>query len=103
MAKKLVKYEVKKGQYVTIEVDDPNVGLQPAARSYADPEESEEKFREALAQVKPLTEAVIDTLKELGPKQYQLEFGLKLTGKAGIVIASGEIEANFKLTMTWGE
>jgi hypothetical protein len=35
------------------------------------------------------------------PDKVQLEFGVKLTAEAGVVIAKAATEANFKLSLEW--
>ena len=57
---------------------------------------------EALAKLKPSLRKVVDLLKELSPDQTVVEFGLKLGGETGVIIAKGTVEVNFKVTMSWG-
>jgi hypothetical protein len=100
--KRLVEYKLENGQAVTVEVDEPE-DVEPAAAGFPWPrkQEAEVTWEEALKQVKPATEAVIRMIQGLGPKQYQVEFGLTLTAAAGAIFASASAEANFKVTLTW--
>ena len=59
-------------------------------------------LEEALAKLKPSLHKVVDLLKELSPDQTMVEFGLKLGGETGAIIAKGTAEVNFKVTMSWG-
>jgi Trypsin-co-occurring domain 1 len=59
-------------------------------------------LEEALAKLKPSLRKVADLLKELSPEQTVVEFGLKLGGETGAIIAKGTAEVNFKVTMSWG-
>jgi hypothetical protein len=59
-------------------------------------------LEEALARLKPSLSKVVDLLKELSPDQTVVEFGLKLGGETGAIIAKGTAEVNFKVTMSWG-
>jgi hypothetical protein len=60
------------------------------------------RFEEALARVRPATQAVLTSLKDLNqPEEISLEFGLKLHAKTGAVFASVDSEATFKLSITW--
>jgi hypothetical protein len=91
---------------VTVEVDDPSIDPQTAALTWFRPEKIDKKdadFQKAFAHVKPLMETVIEALEGLGRKQYQVEFGLKMAGKLGAVVVSGEAETNFKITVAWGQ
>jgi hypothetical protein len=59
-------------------------------------------LEEALARLKPSLGKVVDLLKELSPDQAAVEFGLKLGGETGAIIAKGTAEVNFKVTVSWG-
>lgn len=59
-------------------------------------------LEEALARLKPSLRKVVDLMKELSPDQAAVEFGLKLGGEYGAIIAKGTAEVNFKVTMSWG-
>jgi hypothetical protein len=58
-------------------------------------------LEEALAGVKPSLIKVMEVLRELAPEQMAVEFGLKLGGETGMIIAKGTAEVNFKVTMSW--
>ena len=59
-------------------------------------------LEEALAKLKPSLHKVVDLLKDLSPDQTVVEFGLKVGGETGVIIAKGTAEVNFKVTMSWG-
>ena len=71
------------------------LGLPVAARAQV-------TLEEALARLKPSLQKVTGLLKELSPDQTVVEFGLKVGGETGIIIAKGTAEVNFKITMSWG-
>ncbi|MGZ4846504.1 MAG: CU044_2847 family protein [Halobacteriota archaeon] len=100
--KRLVEYKLKNGQSVAVEVDMPE-DVRPEATGYSWPtkQEAEMGWEDALEKIKPATEAVIETVQGLGPKEYQVEFGLTFTAAAGAIIASASAEANFRVTLTW--
>jgi hypothetical protein len=58
---------------------------------------------DALAEkIRPVANTLFDALKELNtPQEINLEFGIKLGGKTGIVFASAETECNFKIGLKW--
>jgi hypothetical protein len=60
-------------------------------------------LEEALAKLKPSLQRVIQLLKELSPDQTAVEFGLKLGGETGVIVAKGTAEVNFKVTVSWGK
>lgn len=59
-------------------------------------------LEDALAKLKPSLTKVVALLKEISPDQTAVEFGLKLGGETGAIIAKGTAEVNFKVTMSWG-
>jgi hypothetical protein len=58
-------------------------------------------LEEALAGLKPSLQKVARLLKEMSPNETVLEFGLKIGGETGIIIAKGTAEVNFTVRMTW--
>ena len=58
-------------------------------------------LEEALEKLKPSLHKVVHLLKDLSPDQTVVEFGLKVGGETGVIIAKGTAEVNFKVTMSW--
>ena len=44
---------------------------------------------------------VKDKLVACAPEHFTVEFGVKLGGESGIILAKGTAEVNLKITMTW--
>ncbi len=57
-------------------------------------------LEEALAKLKPSLLKIAHLLKELSP-ETEVEFGLKLGGETGVIVAKGTAEVNFTVRMTW--
>lgn len=99
--KKLIEF----ADGITVEVDDKESG--PVTRSGAGGSEKSDKtdqrFQDALARVKPIAEGVIGKLRDLTvtPDEVNVEFGVKLSAKAGVILASADSEANFKISLKW--
>jgi Trypsin-co-occurring domain 1 len=57
----------------------------------------------ALANIHKVAIGLYETLVKMprAPDTAKFEFGVKLTGGAGIIIASGTAEANLKVTLDW--
>lgn len=54
------------------------------------------------AQIAPVGNALLNSLKDINtPDEINLEFGISLGGKTGIIFASAETEATFKVSVTW--
>lgn len=56
---------------------------------------------EALAKLKPSLQKIVHLLKELSPEETEVEFGLKVGGETGVIVAKGTAEVNFTVRMTW--
>jgi Trypsin-co-occurring domain 1 len=58
-------------------------------------------LEQALAKLKPSLQKIMHTLKELSPDETEVEFGLKIGGETGVIIAKGTAEVNFTIRMSW--
>lgn len=58
-------------------------------------------LEEALTRLKPSLQKVAHLLQEMSPNETVLEFGLKIGGETGIIIAKGTAEVNFTVRVTW--
>lgn len=58
-------------------------------------------LEEALARLKPSLHKVVHLLKDLSPDETVVEFGLKMGGETGVIIAKGTAEVNFTVSMSW--
>ncbi len=64
--------------------------------------EARERLDALVRKIQPVAQTVFGALKELNtPQEINLEFGIKLGGKTGIVFASAETECNFKIGLKW--
>ncbi len=55
----------------------------------------------SLEQLEPVLRTVKDKLVAAAPEHFTVEFGVKLGGETGIIVAKGTAEVNLKITMTW--
>ncbi|WP_324788490.1 CU044_2847 family protein [Streptomyces sp. H51] len=58
-------------------------------------------LREALDRVKPALSQVSATVRELSPDEMEIQFGLKIGGESGVIIARGTTEVNFAVRVVW--
>lgn len=58
-------------------------------------------LEEALGKLKPSLHKVVRVLREMSPDETVVEFGLKIGGETGAIIAKGTAEVNFVIRMSW--
>ncbi|MFI2410375.1 CU044_2847 family protein [Streptomyces sp. NPDC018947] len=65
--------------------------------------DSAHTLQEALAHIRPAVEAVADSVRGLTsrPDSVSVEFGIKLSAEAGVVVAKAASEANFAVRLEW--
>ena len=91
------------GRPIYVEVEDVEEhGEQRVARRKNGVEKAGSRFVDAISQVKPAAEAVLQTFLELNtPDEITLEFGIKFNARAGAILASVDTEATFKVSLKW--
>jgi hypothetical protein len=58
-------------------------------------------LEEALEKLRPSLEKFVESLKNLSPDETTVEFGLRVGGETGLIVAKGTADANFAIRMTW--
>ena len=58
-------------------------------------------LEDAVVSLRPSLSKLFNMLLEVMPGEATVEFGLKMGGEAGLIIAKGTAEVNFKVTMSW--
>jgi Trypsin-co-occurring domain 1 len=104
--KSVVEYDLEAGGSVMVEVDVEDEfaeELVPAATPGEMIAKARTTFEKALGGIEPVAKAVIAKVRalEVAPDEVNVQFGLKLTGEAGYIIASASGEANFTLSLNW--
>jgi hypothetical protein len=101
----LIGFTTGEGTPVLVELtDDRGAGVERAARRPGElAVQAGKNFDAALDVIRPTADAVIAQVAALArpPEEVAVEFGLKLTLKAGAVIASTEGEAHIQVSLTW--
>lgn len=60
-----------------------------------------ETLEQTLDKVRPALHSLSEWAKSAGPDECCVEFGLKLGGEMGVIIAKGTAEVNFVVKLTW--
>lgn len=91
----VVSYTLDDGTAVRFEIE-PSAGFRPAG-----PDEIAGRIREAVAPAVEGARAVLEQVKEAGPDQIEVKFGIKVSGTASWLVARASTEGNFEITLTW--
>ena len=92
------------GGAVLVEADRDDI---PGGLTLASPQPGQAAARAAqslsasLEQLEPVLRTVKDKLVATAPEHFTVEFGVKLGGETGMIVAKGTAEVNLKITMTW--
>jgi hypothetical protein len=101
----LIEVPLETGGCLLVEVDeDLEPGVVRVGRAGEVAATARQTLETSLDQLKPLATAVIDRLRGLAhpPHEVNVEFGVKLTAHAGMVIAASGGEANLTVRLCWG-
>lgn len=100
----LMRVPLSSGGDVTLEVDQRDL---PDDLALASPTPGQVIARmtssldDGLDALKPALEAIVDRLAAAKPREFSVEFGIKVGGEVGVYIAKGTTEVNFLVTMKW--
>ncbi|AQA09581.1 hypothetical protein GTZ78_09280 [Streptomyces sp. SID8361] len=93
------------GTAMRVEVDGPeDSGIDRVGRVADVVSGSAETLQEALTHIRPALEAVARSVRDMAqqPDTVSVEFGIKLSAEAGVVVAKAASEANFSVRLEWG-
>jgi hypothetical protein len=102
--KRIVEFPLDGGGSVFIESDEPELaGTVRVGRADGVPEKAKQTFEQSLETVRTVAGALLAKVDELSdrPDELEIEFGIKLSGEIGAILASAKAEANYAVTMTW--
>lgn len=102
--RRLIQYKLDDSRTILVEVIEPvRGGLAPVGRASDTIVQAQQTLSEALENVRPAAEAIINKLTDLSqvPDEISVEFGLKLSAGAGAVIASVGVECNYIVRLGW--
>ncbi len=97
----VARFELAEGSTVLVEVDDDDLGIKRVSRGRDGVVEAGRRLTEALGSVRDAARESMEVLQTLSPSRIELEFGVKLAGEAGAIIAKTAAEGHFTVTLTW--
>jgi Trypsin-co-occurring domain 1 len=62
---------------------------------------AKQSFEEAASGIRPIAETILGQVSALGPESVSVEFGIKFSAQAGVMLASSAVEGNCKITLSW--
>jgi Trypsin-co-occurring domain 1 len=99
-----MKVPLASGDAVIVEVDRQGIPSDLVLASndpYAVAVKATETLDQVLGKVEPALQAVGAWARSVSPDECCVEFGLKLGGETGIIIAKGTASVNFVVKLTW--
>ncbi|MGH3688195.1 MAG: CU044_2847 family protein [Pseudonocardiaceae bacterium] len=99
--REVVRFGLAEGSTVLVEIDEDNLGIERVSRGRDGVVEVSHRLTEALGSVRDAARESMEVLQTLSPGRIELEFGVKLTGEAGAIIAKTAAEGHFTVTLTW--
>ncbi|MQY14940.1 hypothetical protein SRB5_51160 [Streptomyces sp. RB5] len=97
----LVRFEGPEDSELVVEVIDDTPGLELIGRRDDGLVQARRRLRDSLEATLPTLRSVVDTAHALAPHQLEIEFGMKFTAEAGVVVAKSAAEGHFVLRMSW--
>jgi Trypsin-co-occurring domain 1 len=100
---RFVRMPLEDGGSVVVEVADDGTDVQRIGRERPAVQDAAETLQQALSRVRPAVDAVLDTVRGMAerPDRVTLEFGIRLSAEAGVVVARAATEANFTVSVEW--
>ena len=97
----VMRYQVGDGSSVLVEVDEDTYGVEAVSRTSDGVLEAGQRLESAMGSVRDAAQATLDAFKKLSPETVEVEFGIKLAGEAGALIAKASAEGHFTVRLTW--
>lgn len=101
--KRIVEFPLESGESILIEVDetaqtDDRIGIGNQVIDKAT-----QTFEAALETVKPIANAIITKIGSIKQPadEVEVKFGIKISAQLGAVVASGNSEVNYEITLKW--
>jgi hypothetical protein len=97
----VVRFGLADGSSVLVEVDEESLGIRRVGRTSDGVIEAGRQLTDALGTVSDAARASFEVLRQLNPDRLELDFGVKLSGEAGALIAKTAAEGHFTVKVTW--
>ncbi len=103
--KHLVEFPLEDGDSILVEVDEPLSGAIDDRIGISDEiaQKAKQSFESAISKIQPVANAIIAKVRSLNEPadEVEVKFGLKMSAELGAIIASGNAEGNYEITLKW--
>jgi hypothetical protein len=97
----LVRFDTSDGGVAVVEVSEDLYGRQRVSRKDGTVIDAGRQLEDVLATANPVIHALVTALHGFGADEREIEFGLKLTAEAGVVVAKTAVEGHFTIKLGW--
>ncbi|MEB3180124.1 MAG: CU044_2847 family protein [Nostocaceae cyanobacterium] len=101
--KRIVEFPLENGDSILVEVDeelpeDDRIGLRDEIVQKA-----HQTFESALDKIKPVANVILTKVRNLNQPadEVEVKFGIKISAELGAIIAAGNGEVNYEITLKW--
>lgn len=91
----VVRYVVDDGAVVVFEIEPPEEFAQASSDQIVG------RVRDAIGPAVEAAREVLDRVKEHGPREVEVKFGIKVSGTMNWLVAKAATEGNFEVTLKW--
>jgi hypothetical protein len=101
----LVRIPFENGESVLAEVDRADVPGDAVVLAAPEPGRAmaqvSQNLEVGLRSLRPALAGLVEAFRDSAPDSVTIEFGIKLGGETGVILAKGTAEVNFKVDVTW--
>jgi len=103
MGTELLSFQSAAGESLVFAVSDTDPGVELVARGAGALLPGPVQLEAALDTIRTASEAVLDRLKQLGERPYEVEveFGVQMNAKVGAIIAATEAQGHLRVRVKW--
>ncbi|MBX2814102.1 MAG: hypothetical protein KTR25_19995 [Myxococcales bacterium] len=104
MTTKIIEFPLEDGGYVRAEINQlPTEALEGIASMNPTVERTHTTFEQATQNIRPIADSLLASLTSLdvSPDEVTIDFGVRFTGDAGVILASVSTQASCTVRLTW--
>jgi hypothetical protein len=101
----LVRIPLEDGDFLIAEIDGGDIPEESVVLASPEPGRAVARaahtLEASLLSLRPALAGLTETLKALSPQEVSIEFGIKLGGETGVILAKGTAEVHFTVHVQW--